>query len=299
MPCRCVLMILSTAPEAVPDSRRSQAQPLNADDFRRLLRQLPRPVVIVTSVDFPKTPAEEVDHENRASLGAERPPSASSTAASDRTQPVSRPLLRAMTVSSFSSVAIQPRRLISFSIQRPSRCYDAIRRSGRFNIHVLRSSLEGARLAKYFSEPRRLAPGEPDKGFDPLDLYQNTGTSTTGKWDGTWDQMRGSRSVPDSPERTQTPMGTRDCVPRLCSDGVLYTLRCAMAQSDTAGSGHIHLDQTTILIGEVLDCQPGDSQGCHAKETALMHACQHYHKLGEHFAPERILAVPKPPGVQT
>lgn len=188
-----------------------------------------------------------------------------------------------MTVSSFSSVAITPRRLVSFSIQRPSRCYDAIRRSGRFNIHVLRSNLEAARLAKYFSEPRRLLPGETDVGFSPLDLYKHTGASTVGGWERTWDAMRGSRAVPDSPGRTQQPMGNPGCVPLLLSDGVLFTLRCVVAQSGTAGSGHIHLDQTTILIGEVLDCQLGDDDVYHPKETALTHASQNYHKLGEHL----------------
>lgn len=277
---RCVLMILPTAQEAVLD----KSARITQGHFRDLLRQIPRPVVIATSVDFPMTPAEEkYDAENWASSNW-----ASSTAESDQLQRSDHPALRAMTVSSFTSVALQPRRLISFNIQRPSRCYDAIRRSGRFNIHVLRANPSGARLAKYFSQP--LPPGKlVAQGFNAPHLYGNTGAQIKGNWNDIWFKMRASPTIPDSPERTQKPMGEPDCVPILRSDGVLYVLRCVLAQCDGAGSGLIDADQASILIGEVLDAKISNDQEYSPQESSLVYATQRYQALGESFpTPEKI-----------
>jgi flavin reductase (DIM6/NTAB) family NADH-FMN oxidoreductase RutF len=84
--------------------------------LKSIMRCMPQPIVVVTSRDNVR---------NRADYG--------------------------MTISTFTTVCIQPESCISFSIKRPSHTLDAIESSGSFAVHFLRDSSTAARLAHSFS----------------------------------------------------------------------------------------------------------------------------------------------------
>ncbi|EZF33946.1 hypothetical protein H109_00740 [Trichophyton interdigitale MR816] len=86
---------------------------------RRLMRLVPHPVAIVTSTD----------------------PNSPRTAA-----------FRGMTVSSFNTVTLSPKPVISFNVKLPSETYNAIRFSSRFLVHLLSPTEAMARLALEFSK---------------------------------------------------------------------------------------------------------------------------------------------------
>ncbi|EFQ98648.1 hypothetical protein MGYG_01670 [Nannizzia gypsea CBS 118893] len=86
---------------------------------RRLMRLVPHPVAIVTSTD----------------------PNSPSNAA-----------FRGMTVSSFNTVTLNPKPVISFNVKVPSETYNAIRSSSRFLVHLLSPTEAMARLALEFSK---------------------------------------------------------------------------------------------------------------------------------------------------
>ncbi|WEW57664.1 hypothetical protein PRK78_003131 [Emydomyces testavorans] len=85
---------------------------------RKLMRLVPHPVAIITS-----------------------------------TQPNSRTgsPFRGMTVSSFNTVTLYPKPIVSFNVKLPSETYDAIRSSQRFLVHLLSSNRATAKLAREFS----------------------------------------------------------------------------------------------------------------------------------------------------
>ncbi|QSL64531.1 hypothetical protein MERGE_001832 [Pneumocystis wakefieldiae] len=59
---------------------------------------------------------------------------------------------RAITVSSFSSISLNPVPIVSFSIKLPSRMAILLRRSKRFAVHVLRSHDDQIRLAQNYAQ---------------------------------------------------------------------------------------------------------------------------------------------------
>ncbi|CAD0106529.1 unnamed protein product [Aureobasidium uvarum] len=61
--------------------------------------------------------------------------------------------LRGMTVSSLTSVTLDPEPIISFSIKGPSRTLECITAGHHFNVHFLSPSPEGAQIANFFSAP--------------------------------------------------------------------------------------------------------------------------------------------------
>jgi len=58
-----------------------------------------------------------------------------------------------VTVSSFNSVTLHPRPIISFNLRVPSRTWDAIKASQRFCVHVLTATPDGAAIAHAFTQP--------------------------------------------------------------------------------------------------------------------------------------------------
>ncbi|EFE43597.1 putative oxidoreductase [Trichophyton verrucosum HKI 0517] len=88
-------------------------------EVRRLMRLVPHPVAIVTSTD------------------PNSPPSSA---------------FRGMTVSSFNTVTLSPKPVISFNVKLPSETYNAIRFSSRFLVHLLSPTEAMARLALEFSK---------------------------------------------------------------------------------------------------------------------------------------------------
>ncbi|KAH8697751.1 flavin reductase like domain-containing protein [Talaromyces proteolyticus] len=109
-------------------------EPSLSRQVRLLMRRVPHPVAIITT-----------------------PPSASST---NRTSQ-SHTTPRGMTVSSFNTVTLNPKPVISFNVHQPSETLLALQSSHRFVVHLLAPTPEAAKLARDFS-----------KGNENLDLGQ-------------------------------------------------------------------------------------------------------------------------------
>ena len=65
---------------------------------------------------------------------------------------------RGATVSSFTSVSVEPEIIISMNFQLPSATFDAIERSGKFEIKLLKATDQAAELAKQFSRGHSRSP---------------------------------------------------------------------------------------------------------------------------------------------
>lgn len=107
-----------------------------ADDMKLALRALTHPVVLVTS----------------------SMPTNSADASSSIDELLA--FCRGVTVSSFTTVTLEPKPIVSFNIRTPSRSWDAISTTGWFTAHLLRASPAGAALAHAFTLPYE-RPEEP------------------------------------------------------------------------------------------------------------------------------------------
>lgn len=58
------------------------------------------------------------------------------------------------TISSLTSISIDPIPLISFSLRLPSRLYNLLSKNHPFNVHLLNSDHQSITLSKLFSKPR-------------------------------------------------------------------------------------------------------------------------------------------------
>ncbi|KAK4553461.1 hypothetical protein LTR86_009518 [Recurvomyces mirabilis] len=63
---------------------------------------------------------------------------------------------RGVTVSSFTTVTIQPVPVVSFNLKLPSRTWDAVERSGRLCIHVMAATPEAAAITHVFTQKHDL-----------------------------------------------------------------------------------------------------------------------------------------------
>ncbi|KAI1879109.1 hypothetical protein JX265_003286 [Neoarthrinium moseri] len=106
-----------------------------------------------SSISSPNTDGEN----SVSSSGADGPDDADSAAETG-----SKPVPRAMTLGSFTSLTLTPEPTIMFNISLPSRTYEAIKSSGYFNLHVLSDTEDGAALAQHLSKPQHLRP-PPDR----------------------------------------------------------------------------------------------------------------------------------------
>lgn len=101
-------------------------------DFRTIMRYVPQPIVIVTT--YARAPYGEVhSRKDKDQVNLE---------VSD---------YRAMTVSSFNTVSMNPP-TVSFNIRKPSRTLDAIRKTGKFRLLVMKQEDTAAEIAREFSE---------------------------------------------------------------------------------------------------------------------------------------------------
>jgi flavin reductase (DIM6/NTAB) family NADH-FMN oxidoreductase RutF len=71
---------------------------------------------------------------------------------------------RGVTVSSFNTVTLDPRPIVSFNLKVPSRSWDAIQQSQKLRIHLLEASERGAAIAQVFTKPYE----RPEMGFTEL-----------------------------------------------------------------------------------------------------------------------------------
>lgn len=105
------------------------------ENLKSLMRKAPSPVFLITSM--PKS-------NNKATRGRR--------AVVDD--------FRGMTVSSFSTVTIEPQPVVCFNVKEPSRTLAAILSSGRFYVHLLAANGAGAALSDLFTKPYE-TPAEP------------------------------------------------------------------------------------------------------------------------------------------
>ncbi|KAK7912224.1 flavin reductase like domain-containing protein [Apiospora marii] len=271
-----------------------QSHQINDHHFKKLMRHVPRPAVVVTSVHYPRIPGrtpQENELHNGQDGGAGSPGGGAS---------ITGPTPRAMTVSSFSSVTLDPRPTVTFSITKPSRTYDAIANSRRFNIHVLCDDENGARLAHHFTKGNAPTPGAShnlfnfDK-FPGLNVRLSHGRE---EWESSWQNMLAGtpKSCPTTPLSLNSPKGTANGVPCLQGDAVLYVLRCIVAPKPEGanGGGLIDVGGSAIVVGEIEDfIHRGDAPDVDPTPPhdamSLTYAHQEYRKMGdklEHGEPQ-------------
>jgi flavin reductase (DIM6/NTAB) family NADH-FMN oxidoreductase RutF len=188
-----------------------------SEDVRRLMRHVAHPVTIVTA--SPKA-------ESRPSQNPRH--------------------WRGATVSSFVSVALSPRPVVSFNIRRDSSTFKALSSSGTFNVHVMASSNAAKQIAAKFAGGNALEPfhdgdGElewwvrkPDPNDDGHAVIENAvvGSATS--------------------QHTESP--------------VLFRLTCS------------HMDDKTVVIGdhvvafgEVIEANETAQQGSDSEKVCLLY----------------------------
>lgn len=159
----------------------------DANDIRRLMRRVPHSVAIITSNTFPYNPPES---------------------------------FYGMTVSSFNTVCLEPKIVVSFNIKQPSATYDAIQASGQFNVHLINSTPQGSAIAEIF------ATGRGREAFQSEEQRNKDG------------------EVSSSTSRTaKVKKGEPDF---LRSNGVMFTLECTLLDHAVKVADHV------IVLGEVL-----------------------------------------------
>lgn len=79
---------------------------------------------------------------------------------SDRSKGLPDPyaLSHGVTVSSLTSVTLQPRPIVMFNIKLPSRSWDAIYAAGAMRIHILAANETGVAIADAFARPGKMSP---------------------------------------------------------------------------------------------------------------------------------------------
>lgn len=193
------------------------------------------------------------------------------------------PIPRAMTLSSFSSLSIEPEPQVTFSVSIPSKTYNAIKSTRRFNIHVLADTAEGAKVAVMFSrsklplfdENAELARGEGENKV----LVSKRNIQV---WQSEW--ARYVQLQKDGKPLPYTPV-SRTALPLLRSSAVLYVLRCILPRGTGARKGIIQISATTaIIVGNVEDYVVGShrgNSGLSRDDMALSYVDQEYRKTGD------------------
>ncbi|XP_044721176.1 flavin reductase like domain-containing protein [Hirsutella rhossiliensis] len=125
---------------------------------------------------------------------------------------------RAMTMSSFTSLALRPTPLVTFNVLTPSRTLDAIAASREFNIHILAGDAAGAAVADHF------ARGNSEGAFEGL------------------------RGVTTNMASHRPPL--------MSGNGVLRALRCRVFQQGLQG-GLVKVRDHVLVVGEVVEMIPG------------------------------------------
>jgi hypothetical protein len=260
------------------------------------MRQIPHPVVIVTTIDVPHVVAS-------GGLEARRLVVPDHWTHADRAEAQSRndsdaklqPIPRAMTVSSFTSLSLLPVPRVVFNITQPSRTYSAIVSSCAFNIHVLSGDEHGARLADLFTrgqghpETHRITSDSSQKGLGILAHLGEYGVQVhgQGQWNEEWEKKL---NIPDSHT-------TEFTAPLLRGRGILHVLKCRLGisqlpHSDLKGysrQGQVahsaqnsdipenHPIGAAIMVGEVHDIASEDKAGT---QFALSYADRSYRHAG-------------------
>jgi len=121
--------------------------PTVIEDFRRTMRALPGPIVVLTAANY---------HEGAPNV------------------------YRGITISSFSSLSMSPDPLVTFNIKsemkagvKPSRALRILRKAPHFLVHIIDDTPEGVRLANFFAtvHDQQFTPEAQEKaGFEVEEL---------------------------------------------------------------------------------------------------------------------------------
>ncbi|KAI1377131.1 flavin reductase like domain-containing protein [Hypoxylon crocopeplum] len=245
------------------------AQHVLSQPMRAMMRQLPHPVVVITTLENTRELSEPEDM---------------------RSDQFPRPIPRAMTVSSFTSLSIDPIPRVTFNVTLPSTTYSALVKRSGFNAHILSGDDHGARIADLFTRGNRpSADTETPKGRNEQDLgvlagLEKLGVQIVGReaWQREWEQAGEYRhnvfaaSKAGSPitDVELPPSGT---LPLLQGQGIMYVLKCEYRKLTPPVDGDF--DHHAIVMGEVMDIVPGESgnQG----GVALAYADRAYRRMGK------------------
>jgi flavin reductase (DIM6/NTAB) family NADH-FMN oxidoreductase RutF len=156
-----------------------------------------------------------------------------------------------MTMSSFTSLSLDPSPIVSLNIASPSRTLDAVSASRHFNVHIMAGDAAGARVADWFTRGN----AEGIKAFEEDRLWEGCGCSMAASADG-----------------TEPPM--------LMGRGILYVLRCRLL--DEPSGGLVRVRDHFIVLGEVLDIVEGEGTSLNNGEErfGLIYADRKYRQLG-------------------
>ncbi|KAF3064359.1 putative flavin reductase like domain-containing protein [Daldinia childiae] len=195
-----------------------------------------------------------------------------------------------MTVSSFTSLSVDPVPRVTFNVSLPSTTYQALMKCGRFNAHILSSDDHGVRIADLFTRGNRLpAAEETTKDAEQPDLGVLAGLEKLGvqvlgreRWRQEWEQAKDYREKvaatgdvdTNNPDVDLPPSGT---LPVLQGQGVMHVLKCEYRHLLPPVEGDF--DHHAIVIGEVLDIIPGESKN--ENNIALAYADRAYRQIGE------------------
>ncbi|KAK3940806.1 flavin reductase like domain-containing protein [Diplogelasinospora grovesii] len=173
------------------------------------------------------------------------------------------PAPRAMTMSSFTSLALTPTPVVSFNILTPSRTLDAIRASRRFNIHILSGDRKGAKVAD------RLTRGnlEGIKVFQGLEDECDSQVILPNLEVNYLEVQKGQQG---GHEQTEPPL--------ISGPGVLYVFRCKLF--DEAHGGLVKVRDHVIVLGEVIEIVDGREEHDSTEQFGLIYADRTYRQLG-------------------
>ncbi|KAK7755147.1 hypothetical protein SLS62_002962 [Diatrype stigma] len=296
--------------------------PTLPERFRAVMRQMPHPVVVITTLDCPlphamtgssssssssspsptpSSPPPPPSHWTSSDVLDSKTPSSSSSPPPDAGQQQLRPIPRAMTVSSFTSLSLRPRERVLFNIALPSRTYHAIFSSGRFNAHVLTSDEHGARIADLFTKGYGLGvggSGDSSSGASGMGILaglEEQGVGVLGKreWDMEWESAvsGAATTVPDSSIGDSSSSSRKFTAPLLQGPGILHVLKCDLYTPRyldnrpplTTNNDDQH-DNFAIMLGEVTEIVHGSGDNATVEgeggDIALAYADGAYRRPG-------------------
>ena len=196
--------------------------------LRQLMRALPHSVVVITTL-------------------AARPSGIATVPTSARFQ--------GMTLSSFTTLTLTPKPIITFNIKHPSRTLDALKASRHFLIHILAATKSGQLIADAFTK------GEGPHAFKNSHFKY------------------GSTVVPQKDNRND---GDKHIVlPVIKAKGVTSILRCEILhESERMGGGFIRIGDHELVLGSVLEITDVTSSKTMEAVSGLCYAHGQYRMVG-------------------
>lgn len=230
---------LAEISDVTTDVTVSEQLPLS-DRLRKLMRGIPHSVVVVTST------ALSSDH---------------------RTHPA----YKGMTVSSFTTLSMEPSPIITFNIRQPSQTLTAISKSKQFLIHILSATESGARIADAFTKGNTIGS----------DLFRNPAFLVLNTW------------RKDGTDHSLDP-------PLLAAQGITKVLKCELLEE----KGLIEVGDHVLVLGKVLSIirPPTEHNAYMRKPLGLCYAHGAYRAAGtvievpENETTNKSNARPRPPG---